>query len=169
MAVHARRRLAAPSKDPRALYRRSGEPSSCARVIRRRGSVCEVGKEKRCRRKQSGSCAARGGLDGAPYAWGDEFRPQDRHLANTWQGEFPWQNLVGDGYERTSPIGTFPPNGYGLIDMIGNTWRMDHRLVPPETSERSRERRAVFRTTPGVDARQTATIRRNRPSSSRAR
>jgi formylglycine-generating enzyme required for sulfatase activity len=67
-------------------------------------------------------CAARGGLDGAPYAWGDEFLPGDRHLANTWQGEFPWQNTVRDGYERTSPVGAFPPNGYGLSDMIGNVW-----------------------------------------------
>jgi formylglycine-generating enzyme required for sulfatase activity len=43
-------------------------------------------------------------------------------MANTWQGEFPWQNLLKDGYERTSPVGTFPPNGYGLYDMAGNVW-----------------------------------------------
>ena len=66
--------------------------------------------------------AARGGLDGAPYAWGDEFLPGDRHMANTWQGDFPWQNLGGDGYERTSPVGSFPPNGYDLYDMIGTVW-----------------------------------------------
>jgi sulfatase modifying factor 1 len=66
--------------------------------------------------------AARGGLDGAAFAWGDEFLPANRHLANTWQGEFPWQHRSKDGYERTSPIGAFPPNGYGLHDMIGNTW-----------------------------------------------
>ena len=66
--------------------------------------------------------AARGGLDGAPYAWGDEFLPGDRHMANTWQGEFPWSNSVTDGYEGTSPVGAFPPNGYGLYDMIGNVW-----------------------------------------------
>ena len=66
--------------------------------------------------------AARGGLDGAAYAWGDEFRPNDRHLANTWQGQFPWQSTPGDGYEGTSPVGAFPPNGYGLHDMIGNVW-----------------------------------------------
>jgi len=66
--------------------------------------------------------AARGGLDDMPYAWGEEFRPGDRHMANTWQGDFPWQNTAGDGYERTSPVGAFPPNGYGLLDIIGNVW-----------------------------------------------
>jgi formylglycine-generating enzyme required for sulfatase activity len=66
--------------------------------------------------------AARGGLEGAAFAWGDEFLPGDQHLANTWQGEFPWQHRPSDGYERTSPVGAFPPNGYGLHDVIGNTW-----------------------------------------------
>jgi sulfatase modifying factor 1 len=66
--------------------------------------------------------AARGGLDGAEFAWGHEFEPGDRSMANTWQGEFPWQNLLKDGYEATSPVGAFPPNGYGLYDMIGNVW-----------------------------------------------
>jgi formylglycine-generating enzyme len=66
--------------------------------------------------------AARGGLDGAPYAWGDEFLPGDRHMANTWQGDFPWQGTPRDGYEGTSPVDAFPQNGYGLHDMIGNVW-----------------------------------------------
>ncbi len=66
--------------------------------------------------------AARGGLDGASYAWGDEFVPDERHRANTWQGDFPWQHLCRDGYEGTSPVDAFPPNGYGLHDMIGNVW-----------------------------------------------
>jgi sulfatase modifying factor 1 len=66
--------------------------------------------------------AARGGLDGATYAWGDEFAPGGRMMANTWQGEFPWQNLMLDRYEGTSPVRAYPPNGYGLYDMIGNVW-----------------------------------------------
>jgi len=66
--------------------------------------------------------AARSGLDGAEYAWGDRFTPNGRHMANTWQGQFPWQNMTEDGFERTSPVKAFPPNTYGLYDMIGNTW-----------------------------------------------
>jgi formylglycine-generating enzyme len=66
--------------------------------------------------------AARGGLDRAAYAWGEELYYQGQHMANTWQGDFPWQNLRSDGYESTSPIGAFPANGYGLVDMIGNVW-----------------------------------------------
>ena len=66
--------------------------------------------------------AARGGLDGAEFVWGDEFTPARMQMANTWQGEFPWQNLLEDGYEWTAPVGSFPPNGYGLYDMAGNVW-----------------------------------------------
>jgi formylglycine-generating enzyme len=66
--------------------------------------------------------AARGGLDAAEYAWGDELAPGGRMMTNFWQGEFPWQNLKIDGYEGTSPVGAFPPNGYGLVDMTGNVW-----------------------------------------------
>ena len=66
--------------------------------------------------------AARGGLEGAVFAWGDEHFPDGQAMANSWQGEFPWQNLKLDGYEGTSPVGSFPPNGYGLFDMTGNVW-----------------------------------------------
>jgi formylglycine-generating enzyme len=66
--------------------------------------------------------AARGGLDGAEFAWGDKFTPGGKHMANTWQGEFPRQNLALDGFAQTSPVSAFPPNGYGLRDMIGNVW-----------------------------------------------
>jgi sulfatase modifying factor 1 len=66
--------------------------------------------------------AARGGLEGAEYSWGDEFTPDGKQMANTWQGAFPQQNLNQDGFERTSPVRSFPPNGYGVYDMIGNVW-----------------------------------------------
>ena len=73
--------------------------------------------------------AARGGLDGAEFAWGDELTPGGKHMANTWQGNFPHQNLCSDGFDRTSPVTAFPPNGYGVHDMIGNVWEWTNRLV----------------------------------------
>jgi len=66
--------------------------------------------------------AARGGLEGAVFAWGNDPMPRGRAMANFWQGEFPWQNLLNDGHEGTSPVKSFPANGYGLYDVTGNVW-----------------------------------------------
>jgi formylglycine-generating enzyme required for sulfatase activity len=66
--------------------------------------------------------AARGGLDGAIFTWGDEERPNGQIMGNSWQGHFPWQNTMEDGFVYTSPVGSFPANGYGLLDMAGNVW-----------------------------------------------
>jgi formylglycine-generating enzyme required for sulfatase activity len=66
--------------------------------------------------------AARGGLAEAEFTWGSEFTPDGKYMANTWQGDFPLQNTLDDGFEWTAPVGSFPPNGYGLYDMAGNVW-----------------------------------------------
>jgi len=76
--------------------------------------------------------AARGGLDRAAYSWGEDLLSDGQHMANTWQGEFPWQNLCSDGYESTSPVGAFPMNGYGLHDMIGNVWEWTSDWYQPK-------------------------------------
>ncbi len=75
--------------------------------------------------------AARGGLEGRTFAWGDEFAPKGRTMANTWQGEFPWQNLKRDPSERTSPVKSFPANRYELFDMTGNVWEWTSDFFTP--------------------------------------
>ena len=67
-------------------------------------------------------CAARDGLDRQPYAWGVDFRPDGRYMANTWQGRFPDHDTAADGYAGVAPVTQFPPNGYGLYDVAGNVW-----------------------------------------------
>ncbi|MBU6455776.1 MAG: formylglycine-generating enzyme family protein, partial [Cyanobacteria bacterium REEB67] len=66
--------------------------------------------------------AARGGLSGATYAWGNEFKPKNKWMANTYQGNFPLKDTGADGYDGIAAVGHFPANGYGLFDMAGNAW-----------------------------------------------
>ena len=84
--------------------------------------------------------AARGGLEGKVFCWGDEFAPRGKIRANTWQGQFPWQNLLLDRFEGTSPVKRFPPNGFGLYDMAGNVWEWTADFFAPRHSDEPEHR-----------------------------
>jgi len=85
--------------------------------------------------------AARGGLVDQDYAWGSEKNPDGRWLANVWQGPFPWDNKETDGWFWTSPVGSFPANGYGLVDVCGNVW--EWTSTPYAVPEGDQERRVI--------------------------
>ena len=110
--------------------------------------------------------AARGGLEAEEFAWGDELTPEGRHMANTWQGAFPWQNLAEDGHAGTCPVKSFPPNGYGLYEVCGNVWEWttdwfaprhtpavpaSPPAAPPTTRAISRSRGAATPWSPDAD------------------
>jgi formylglycine-generating enzyme len=76
--------------------------------------------------------AARGGLTGKPYVWGDHFRPTGQWMANTHQGTFPVHDTAADGYHGIGPVAQFPPNGYGLYDMAGNAWQWINDWYRPD-------------------------------------
>jgi formylglycine-generating enzyme len=84
--------------------------------------------------------AARGGLDRRRYTWGEELRPDGRWRVNNWQGRFPTENTAEDGFLRTAPVASFPPNGYGLYDMAGNVWEWCADWYRPDYYPRSPSR-----------------------------
>ena len=83
--------------------------------------------------------AARGGKENQKFPWGNEFRPGGKFMANTWQGEFPYHNTGEDGFIGTAPVTSFPPNGYGLYDMVGNVWQWCSDWYRPDTYQQRAE------------------------------
>ena len=98
--------------------------------------------------------AARGGLEGKDFTWGDEDTQLTSPMANTWQGNFPYENLNKDGYEGTSPVGSFPPNDYGLYDMAGNVWEWTSDWYVPHLDESAKPFKSCC--TPSVNPRVTS-------------
>jgi sulfatase modifying factor 1 len=82
--------------------------------------------------------AARGGLEGQPFPWGNALEPDGEHWMNVWQGRFPHENTADDGYEGTCPVDAFPANGYGLHNMTGNTWEWGADWFSPDFHTRDK-------------------------------
>jgi formylglycine-generating enzyme len=93
--------------------------------------------------------AARGGLAGKPFVWGDQFRPEGKWMANTYQGHFPMQDTGDDGYPGIAPIAQYPPNGYGLYDMAGNVWQWTSDWYRPDYYHILADQRGVARNPQG--------------------
>jgi formylglycine-generating enzyme required for sulfatase activity len=83
-------------------------------------------------------CAARGGLEGAPYPWGDELEPAGGHRMNVWQGRFPAENTAADGWIGTAPVDAYEPNGFGLYNATGNVWEWCADWFDPRFHTRDR-------------------------------
>jgi len=107
--------------------------------------------EKRLPTEAEWEFAARGGLTGKPFVWGDKFRPKDTWMANTFQGHFPDENTSADGFASTSPVTHYPPNPYGLYDMAGNVWQWTSDWYRPEYYEQLASAETVARNPTGPD------------------
>ena len=127
------------------------------------------GRARRCRPKPNGSLRRAADSTAPQYAWGDEFLPGDRAHGQHVAGRVSVAEPRDDGYERTSPVGAFPPNGYGLYDMIGNVWEWTTDWYSPRHPARRRARPAAFRAIRAARAKTRATIPASRRSGFRAR
>ena len=96
--------------------------------------------------------AARGGLSGKPYPWGEEFRPNGKWMANTHQGHFPYSDTGDDGYVGISPVAMFPANGYGLYDMAGNVWQWTSDWYRPDYYQQLAATSEIARNPKGPDS-----------------
>jgi formylglycine-generating enzyme required for sulfatase activity len=96
--------------------------------------------------------AARGGLAGNLYAWGNDFHPKGKWMANTHQGHFPLNDQGEDGFAGIAPVARFPANGYGLYDMAGNVWQWTSDWYRPDYYEQLASRGGVARNPKGPDA-----------------
>ena len=142
--LHEGRRLA-PSLRAEEQHQRARQPSGRARVAFATRWPTRNGPARICRPKPNGN-SPRAAVSTAPSSPG---AMSSRPAACTWptpgRANFPRQNLHADGYERTSPVTAFPPNGYGVHDMIGNVWEWTHRLVFAASTRPMRRRRAASR------------------------
>ena len=128
------------------------------------------GPARRCRPRPSGSSPRAAGSRAREFAWGDELAPRGRHVANTWQGAFPWQNFAEDGHPGTCPVRSFPPNGYGLYEVCGNVWEWTTDWFAPRHAAASPGEAPCCAPTTLADRRwRGATTPRSREPRSRAR
>jgi sulfatase modifying factor 1 len=96
--------------------------------------------------------AARGGLAGKPYVWGEKFKPNGKWMANTYQGQFPYKDTGADGFTGLAPVAQYAPNQYGLYDMAGNVWQWTSDWYRPDYYYQLAEAGGVVRNPPGPDA-----------------
>lgn len=111
--------------------------------------------------------AARGGLAGKPFVWGEQFRPSGKWMANTYQGHFPIQDIGDDGYAGIAPVAQYPPNGYGLYDMAGNVWQWTSDWYRPDYYARLAEAGGVAHNPQGPESSYDPTEPRERKRAQR--